>query len=306
MSNIINCKAIRDKYIEEIKQKDLTGCTVAFVQLGENPASNTYVRNKKKLCEEVGIEVEHYQLSENTTEEQLLATIDMLNRCSVITGMLVQLPLPSHIDENKVINAIDPNKDIDGFSDYHKGKLLNGDKDAILPCTPKGIMTILKEEGIDLKGKNVVVVGRSNIVGKPLTAAMINAGATVTCCNSNTDLNRLLIHISTCDIFISAIGKANYWNLNIFEEILNERKLLLKYVPDEYRDTFFTSICPVAIDVGINKDENNKLCGDIDKELYPYFKRVTSVPGGVGVVTTLTVVSNIIKLYENKHKKEVI
>lgn len=291
MSNIINCKAIRDKYIEEIKQKDLTGCTVAFVQLGENPASNTYVRNKKKLCEEVGIEVEHYKLSENTTEEQLLATIDMLNRCSVITGILVQLPLPSHIDENKVINAIDPNKDIDGFSDYHKGKLLNGDKDTILPCTPKGIMTILKEEGIDLKGKNVVIVGRSNIVGKPLTAAMINEGATVTCCNSKTDREFLTDLIFSADIFISAIGKANYFN----EKFFLDNRMLPEYLEDT-----------IAIDVGINKDENNKLCGDIDKELYPYFKKVTSVPGGVGVVTTLTVVSNIIKLYENKHKKEVI
>lgn len=287
MSNIINCKAIRDKYIEEIKQKDLTGCTVAFVQVGENQASNVYVRNKKKLCEEVGIEVEHYQLSENTTEEQLLATIDMLNRCSVITGILVQLPLPSHIDENKVINAIDPNKDIDGFSDYHKGKLLNGDKDAILPCTPKGIMTILKEEGIDLKGKNVVVVGRSNIVGKPLTAAMINDSATVTCCNSKTDREFLTDLIFSADIFISAIGKANYFN----EKFFLDNRMLPEYLEDT-----------IAIDVGINKDENNKLCGDIDKELYPYFKKVTSVPGGVGVVTTLTVVSNIVELFERNKR----
>ena len=287
MSNIINCKAIRDKYIEEIKQKDLTGCTVAFVQVGENQASNTYVRNKKKLCEEVGIEVEHYQLSENTTEEQLLATIDMLNRCSVITGMLVQLPLPSHIDENKVINAIDPNKDIDGFSDYHKGKLLNGDKDAMLPCTPKGIMTILKEEGIDLKGKNVVIVGRSNIVGKPLTAAMINEGATVTCCNSKTDREFLTDLIFSADIFISAIGKANYFN----EKFFLDNRMLPEYLEDT-----------IAIDIGINRDKNNKLCGDIDKELYPYFKKVTSVPGGVGVMTTLTVVSNIVELFERNKK----
>lgn len=287
MSNIINCKAIRDKYIEEIKQKDLTGCTVAFVQVGENQASNVYVRNKKKLCEEVGIEVEHYHLSENTTEEQLLATIDMLNRCSVITGILVQLPLPSYIDENKVINAIDPNKDIDGFSDYHKGKLLNGDKDAILPCTPKGIMTILKEEGIDLKGKNVVVVGRSNIVGKPLTAVMINESATVTCCNSKTDREFLTDLIFSADILISAIGKANYFN----EKFFLDNRMLPEYLEDT-----------IAIDIGINRDENNKLCGDIDKELYPYFKKVTSVPGGVGVMTTLTVVSNIVELFERNKR----
>lgn len=283
MSNIINCKAIRDKYIEEIKQKDLIGCTVAFVQLGENPASNTYVRNKKKLCEEVGIEVEHYHLSENITEEQLLATIDMLNGCSVITGIMCQLPLPAHIDENKVINAIDPNKDIDGFSDYHKGKLLNGDKDVILPCTPKGIMTILKEEGIDLKGKNIVIVGRSNIVGKPLTAAMINESATVTCCNSKTDREFLTDLIFSADIFISAIGKANYFN----EKFFLDNRMSPEYLEDT-----------IAIDVGINRDENNKLCGDIDKELYPYFKKVTSVPGGVGVTTQMSVVSNIVELFE--------
>ncbi|WP_297994017.1 bifunctional 5,10-methylenetetrahydrofolate dehydrogenase/5,10-methenyltetrahydrofolate cyclohydrolase [uncultured Clostridium sp.] len=291
MDNIINCKSIRDEYIKKIKEKDLKGCTVAFVQVGENQASNIYVRNKIKLCKEVGIEVEHYHLSEDTTEYQLLTTIDMLNKCNVITGIMVQLPLPKHIDENKIINAINPNKDIDGFSDYHKGKLLNGDKDAMLPCTPKGIMAILKEEGIDLKGKNVVIVGRSNIVGKPLTVAMINESATVTCCNSKTDRKFLTNLIFSSDIFISAIGKANYFN----EKFFLDNRMLPEYLEDT-----------IAIDVGINKDENNKLCGDIDKELYPYFKRVTSVPGGVGVVTTLTVVSNIIKLYENKHKKEVI
>ena len=287
MSNIINCKAIRDKYIEEIKQKDLTGCTVAFVQVGENQASNVYVRNKKKLCEEVGIEVEHYKLSENTTEEQLLATIDMLNKCSVITGIMVQLPLPKHIDENKVINTIDPNKDIDGFHVVNKGKVVIGDESGIIAATPKGIMTILKEEGIDLKGKNVVVVGRSNIVGKPLTAAMINESATVTCCNSKTDREFLTDLIFSADIFISAIGKANYFN----EKFFLDNRMLPEYLEDT-----------IAIDVGINKDENNKLCGDIDKELYPYFKKVTSVPGGVGVVTTLTVVSNIVELFERNKR----
>lgn len=302
MSNIINCKAIRDKYIEEIKQKDLTGCTVAFVQLGENPASNTYVRNKKKLCEEVGIEVELYHLSENITEEQLLATIDMLNKCSAITGVMVQLPLPKHIDENKVINAIDPNKDIDGFHVVNKGKVVIGDESGIIAATPKGIMTILKEEGIDLKGKNVVVVGRSNIVGKPLVSLLINEGCTVICCNSKTPMGYLKKYISDCDIFISAIGQANYWNLDKFNGTLEHRELLKKYAPEEYKDTFFTGICPVAIDIGINRDENNKLCGDIDKELYPYFKKVTSVPGGVGVMTTLTVVSNIVELFERNKR----
>lgn len=241
------------------------------------------MKNKKKLCEEVGIEVEHYQLSENTTEEQLLATINMLNRCSVITGVMCQLPLPAHIDENKVINAIDPNKDIDGFHVVNKGKVVIGDESGIIAATPKGIMTILKEEGIDLKGKNAVVVGRSNIVGKPLVSLLINEGATVTCCNSKTEKELLALHIANSDIFISAIGQINYFN----GEFFGEYGLNMSY----FKDT-------ICIDVGINKDENNKLCGDIDKELYPYFKKVTSVPGGVGVTTQMSVVSNIVELFE--------
>lgn len=289
MNNIINCKAIRDKYIEEYKQKDLTGCTVAFVQLGSISSSNIYVRNKKKLCEEVGIEVEHYHLSEDTKEEQLLATIDMLNKCSAITGIMVQLPLPSHIDENKVINAINPDKDIDGFHIHNKGKVVIGDESGIVAATPKGIMTILKEEEIDLKGKNVVIVGRSNIVGKPLVNLMINEGATVTCCNSKTDKELLALHAANSDVFISAIGQANYFNRDFFEqyEMLDRRY---------FRDT-------IAIDVGINRDEEGKLCGDIDRELYPYFKRITSVPGGVGLTTQLSVVSNIVELFERNKSK---
>ena len=169
MNNIINCKQIRDKYIEEIKKQNIKGCCVAFIQLGENPASTTYVRNKVKLCEEVGIEVEHYKLSENTTQEQLVATIQMLNKCSQIHGIMVQLPLPSHINEEAVINVIDPIKDIDGFTHVNKGKLMVGDSTGMIPCTPKGIMTIFKEENIDLKGKKVVIVGRSNIVGSQLS-----------------------------------------------------------------------------------------------------------------------------------------
>ena len=284
MSNIIDCKQIREDRINELKQKDLKGCTVAFVQVGDNPASNVYVRNKIKLCEEVGIEVEHYHLSENTAEEQLLTTIEMLNKCSIITGIMVQLPLPKHIDENKVINAIDPNKDIDGFHHINKGKLMSGDKTAIIPCTPKGIMTILDKEGIDLKGKNVVVVGRSNIVGKPLVNLLINKGATVTCCNSKTQEGKMLVDIQDCDIFISAMDKPDYFNLD-----------------NLYGDCLYDTI---AIDVGIIRCEDGKLHGNISKSLYPYFKRVTSVPNGVGVTTVMSVIENIVELYErNKLNK---
>ena len=278
MSNIINCKQIREDRINELKQKDLKGCTVAFVQLGDNPVSNVYVGNKIKLCKEVGIEVEHYHLSENTAEEQLLTTIEMLNKCSIITGIMVQLPLPKHIDENKVINAIDPNKDIDGFHHMNKGKLMNGDEDAIIPCTPKGIMTILDKEGVDLKGKNVVVVGRSNIVGKPIVNLLINKGATVTCCNSNTQEGKMLVDIQDCDIFITAMNKPDFFNLNNLQ--------------GEFLDDI------IAIDVGIIKCEDGKLHGNISKELYPYFKRVTSVPNGVGVTTVMSVIENIVELFE--------
>ena len=280
MSNIINCKQIREDRIKELKQKDLKGCTVAFVQVGDNPASNVYVKNKIKLCEEVGIEVEHYKLSENTTEEQLLTTIEMLNKCSIITGIMVQLPLPKHIDENKVINTIDPNKDIDGFHHMNKGKLMNGDEDAIIPCTPKGIMTILNKEGVDLKGKNVVVVGRSNIVGKPLVNLLINKGATVTCCNSKTSEGKMIVDIQDCDVLITAMDKPDYFNLN-----------------NLYGYCLYDTI---AIDVGIIRYEDGKLHGNISKSLYPYFKRVTSVPNGVGVTTVMSVIENIVELYERK------
>lgn len=294
MSNIIDCKKIREDRIKELKKKNLKGCTVAFVQVGDNPASNVYVRNKIKLCEEVGIEVEHYKLSENTTEEQLLTAIEMLNKCSIITGIMVQLPLPKHIDENKVINAIDPNKDIDGFHHTNKGKLMNGDESAIIPCTPKGVMTILDKEGIDLKGKNVVVVGRSNIVGKPLVNLLINKGATVTCCNSSTNKDVLWKQIINCDIFITAIGQVKYFNKNFFKKS-KDSELQLGIC----RTLLGNMIC---IDVGINRDEEGKLCGDIDRELYPCFKRVTSVPNGVGITTVMSVIENIVHLYERNKK----
>lgn len=286
MSNIINCKEIREKELEKLKEKDLSNCAVAFIQVGNNPASNVYVRNKIKLCEELGIEVIHYELIEKIKEEDLLDVIDDLNNDDSITGIMVQLPLPDHIREEIVIDAIAPEKDIDGFTTVNKGKLMVGANDAIIPCTPKGILTILEHESVDLKGKDVVIVGRSNIVGKPLANLLINKGATVTVCNSNTPLYKIGYAIDNCDIFISAIGKANYWN---------SYRLDGSYLEDT-----------IAIDVGINRDEEGKLCGDIDKSTYDMFKKVTSVPGGVGVMTVLEVIRNIIELYErNKDDREI-
>lgn len=279
---IINCKEIREKEISKIKETYKGGCKVVFIQIGENPASNVYVRNKINLCKEVGIEVKHIQGNEETSQEALINSIKRFNLDKDIHGIMVQLPLPEHISEEAVINAIAPEKDIDGFTTINKGKLMIGDKDAIVPCTPKGIMTILEHENIDLQGKNVVVVGRSNIVGKPLANLMINAGATVTVCNSKTDINTLRMNIANSDVFVSAIGSANYFNKEMFE--------------------FFKLKNTIAIDVGINRDNEGKLCGDIDKELYDEFKAVTSVPGGVGVMTVLEVIKNSIECYERCKK----
>ena len=279
---IINCKEIREKEIAKIKETYKGGCKVVFIQIGENPASNVYVRNKINLCKEVGIEVKHIQGDEETSQEALINSIKIFNLDKDIHGIMVQLPLPEHISEEAVINAIAPEKDIDGFTTINKGKLMISDKDAIIPCTPKGIMTILEHQGIDLNGKFVTIVGRSNIVGKPLANLMINAGATVTVCNSKTDEIILNCLIASSDIFISAIGKANHFNKNMFE--------------------FYRLDNTIAIDVGINRDNEGKLCGDIDKELYDSFKDVTSVPGGVGVMTVLEVIKNSIECYERSKK----
>ena len=281
---IIDCKKIREEIKQELKKKDLSKIKGIFIQVGDNQASNLYVNNKCKLCKELGIDYEHMKLDENVSEEELLNIIDMLNKTKCVTGIMVQLPLPKHISEEKVINAIDPNKDIDGFTNVNKGKLMIGDETGIIPCTPKGIITVLEHENIDVEGKNVVIVGRSNIVGKPLAQLLINKGATVTVCNSKTDRDKLKELILDSDIFISAIGQANHFNLNFFEDLTLSNNV-------------FKNI--TAIDVGINRDENNKLCGDISKNMYDYFQYVTSSPGGIGLLTVLEVVGNLIKCGEN-------
>mgnify|MGYP004599353227 CR=1 FL=1 len=280
---IINCKEIRDKEIAKIKETYKGGCKVAFIQVGENPASSVYVRNKIKLCKEVGIEVDNIHFGENVSEKGLIKYIQFLNKNKCIHGVMVQLPLPVHINEQAVINAIASEKDIDGFTAVNKGKLMLSDESALIPCTPKGIMTILKHQEVELEGKNVVIVGRSNIVGKPLAQLMINKGATVTVCNSKTSKYLLKYLISTSDIFISAIGQANYFNYETLDVYLSDT---------------------IAIDVGINRDSDGKLCGDIDKELYDEFKAATSVPGGVGLITVLEVIRNSIECYKRHMEKK--
>lgn len=282
---ILNCKDIRGKEIERIKmEEDLTGCKAVFVQVGENPASDVYVRNKIKLCEEVGIDVKHIHFSEAISEQELVDFIVTMNLDDSIHGIMVQLPLPKHINEDRIINVISPLKDLDGFTHVNKGKLMVGDETAMVACTPAGIMDILDHIGEDVKGKNVVIVGRSNIVGKPLAQLLINRGATVTVCNSSTPKKVVATNIACSEIFISAIGIANYFNKEFFDEQLNlgSESMLAK----------------VAIDVGINRDENNKLCGDISRDLYDKFEVITPVPGGVGIMTVLNVIKNIIRCYK--------
>lgn len=276
---MIDCKKIREGIKEDLKKQDLSKIRGVFIQVGDNLASNVYVRNKCTLCNELGIKHTYLKLDENISEEELLNIIHKLNKIKCVTGIMVQLPLPKHISEEKIINTIDPNKDIDGFTNVNKGKLMIGDETGIIPCTPKGIMTILEHENINVEGKNVVIVGRSNIVGKPLAQLLINKGATVTVCNSRTNRGVLKQHIINSDIFVSVIGQTNYFDEDFFEEC----------VVGDFSDI-------VAIDVGINRDENNKLCGDISKDMYGVFKKITPVPGGVGVMTVLELVRNLIKL----------
>lgn len=276
----LDCKKIRESIVDSLKKHDLSDCTAVFIQIGDHYASNTYVNNKVNLCEKLGIKVTYVRFEETIEEEKLIEFIEKINENDDINGIMVQLPLPRHINEVNIINAIDPIKDIDGFTNVNKGKLMINDKSAIIPCTPKAIMTIIESQNIDLKGKNIVIAGRSNIVGKPLAQLMINNGATVTVCNSNTSTEVLLNHISNADIFISAIGKANYFNEDFCNSILNKN----------LKKCF-------AIDVGINRDSDNKLVGDISKDMHDYFGLVTPVPGGVGVMTVLEVIRNIIKCY---------
>lgn len=279
---ILNCKEIRDKEIERIKiVEELNDCRVVFIQVGNNQASDVYVRNKIKLCNEVGIDVKHIKF-DDISEQKLVDFIYTLNSDDSIHGIMVQLPLPEHINENNIINAINETKDLDGFSYMNKGKLVSDNKMGLVPCTPSGIIDILDYINFKYKGSKAIIVGRSNIVGKPISQLLINKGCTVTVCNSNTDIDYMKELISNSDLFISAIGVSNYFNKDFFKDI-------------DLKDV-------VAIDVGINRDSDNKLCGDISRELYDDFKAITSVPGGVGIMTVLNVIKNIIKCY-NINKK---
>lgn len=278
MAQIIDGKLISTQIKDELKQKaaeykaDGVNICLCVIQVGDNPASTTYVRNKKKGCEYIGIDSLSYELPEETTEEELLKLIDDLNKDKKVNGILVQLPLPKHIDEDKVIKAIDPKKDVDGFHPESVGALCIGQK-GFVSCTPAGIIQLLKRSNIEIAGKECVVLGRSNIVGKPMSILMLRENATVTIAHSKT--KNLKEVCKRADILIVAIGKPLFVN-------------------SEY-----VKAGAVVIDVGINRDENNKLCGDVDyADVFDKCSYITPVPGGVGPMTIAMLLNNCIESVE--------
>jgi len=259
--------------VDEIKANGKRVPGLAVVLVGEDPASKVYVGSKIKTCEYLGFHSKKYLLSEDVSEEELLDLILKLNEDETIDGILVQLPLPKHISEEKVIDTIAPNKDVDGFGTENMGKILIGKNDGFIPCTPNGILELLDMYNIELSGKDVTVVGRSNIVGKPIAALLINRSATVTVCHSRT--KNLTEKLQKADIIIAAVGIPKF----IKKEMIKKGS--------------------VIIDVGINRDENGKLCGDIDfKDVEEKVGAITPVPGGVGPMTIAMLMKNTLKSFE--------
>ncbi len=279
-SAIINGKEIgqeiRNSVAERVTRLKEQGLTpgLAVVLVGDNQASATYVRNKQKSCEAIGMFSELIKLPEETTQEALLAQIELLNNREDIHGILVQLPLPKHIDEDTVIATIAVEKDVDGFSPVSVGKMMLG-QETFLPCTPFGVMKLLEYSGIEIAGKHAVIVGRSHIVGKPMGQLLLQKDATVTYTHSKTP--NLPAFTKQADILIAAVGRANF----ITKEHVKEGA--------------------VVIDVGINRDENNKLCGDVNfSEVDGIASHITPVPGGVGPMTITMLLFNTVQAAENK------
>lgn len=250
--------ALRAELKEKVAELD-TKIGLAVVLIGEDPASQVYVRNKIKGCEEVGIQSYAYYLPTNVTQEEVLSLLDTLNMDDKINGILVQLPLPKHLDESVILKRISPKKDVDGFCDEAIGALAKGDP-TVISCTPYGVMKLLEREGISVAGKKAVVIGRSNIVGKPMAMLLLNANATVTVCHSKTQNLKEICR--DADILVAAIGKAKF----VTEDMVKDGA--------------------VVIDVGINRNENGKLCGDVDFDsVKDKVSFITPVPGGVGPMT---------------------
>lgn len=277
MTIILDGKKLRDKIFENLKQK-LNNMsekpTLAVILVGDDPASQIYVKNKKKTAENLGINSIVINYPSNISEKILLDKIQELNNDNKITAILVQLPLPKHIDKFKIIDAIAPEKDVDGLTPYNSGKLFSGEEPYVYPCTPKGILLLLDEYNIELAGKHVVVIGRSNLVGKPVAQMLLNRNATVTMCHSHT--KNLSDITKTADIVVSAVGK----------NIIGEKML--------------KSDC-VVVDVGIFKDVNGKICGDVDfasaSKIAAY---ISPVPGGVGPMTIASLMLNTVELADSK------
>ncbi len=273
MAQIINGKEVSSSVKAEVAKetaflKDEKGLKVglAVVIVGNNPASRVYVNSKKKACEEVGFQSYEYALDESTTQEQLLDLVDVLNRDSKVNGILVQLPLPKHIDETAIINAISPEKDVDAFHPFNVGKIMIGEY-SFLPCTPAGVMELIASTGTDITGKNCVVVGRSNIVGKPMAMLLLHKNGTVTICHSKT--KNLADVTRSADILVVAVGRPNFVTGDMIKE------------------------GAVVIDVGMNRLENGKLCGDVEFESAERKASfITPVPGGVGPMTIAMLMKN--------------
>lgn len=276
MAQIISGKTVSAEVREKIKQEtaaliesDGIHPGLAVILVGNDPASQVYVRNKQRACEELGFNPFEYKLSENTTQEQLLDLISVLNKDPKVHGILVQLPLPDHLDEQSVLYSISPEKDVDAFHPLNVGKIMIGSYN-FLPCTPAGVMELIDWAGIEVSGKNCVVVGRSNIVGKPMSMLLLQRSGTVTICHSKT--KNLKEICANADILVVAIGKPKFITGDMVKE------------------------GAVVIDVGINRDESGKLCGDVDFEsVEPKAGWITPVPGGVGPMTITMLMKNTLR-----------
>lgn len=272
MAKLIDGKQISAQVKDECRErvaKEGLDVTLAVIQVGNDPASTVYVGNKKKACEYIGIHSLSYELPQETTEEELLALVEKLNQDENVHGILVQLPLPAHINEDKVIETISPGKDVDGFHPQSVGVLSIG-QPGFVSCTPAGVIQLLKRSGVKIDGSECVIVGRSNIVGKPMAMLMLRENATVTVCHSHTeDLKEVT---KRADILIVAIGKPKF--------------ITKEYVKDG----------AVVIDVGIHRNEDNKLCGDVDfADVEPVASAITPVPGGVGPMTIAMLMNNCVE-----------
>ena len=281
MAQIIDGKKIsqeiKDEIKEQVAQLKAEGREVclAVIQVGNNPASTVYVGNKKKACVYTGITSLAYELPEETTEEELLQKIEELNQDKKVNGILVQLPLPKHMDEDKIIEAISPAKDVDGFHPVNVGALSIG-KDGFISCTPYGIIQLLKRSGTEIDGKNCVIIGRSNIVGKPMAQLLLRENGTVTIVHSHT--KNLKEITAQADIVVAAIGKANYITADYIKE------------------------GAVVIDVGINRNENGKLCGDVNfAQVSEKASAITPVPGGVGPMTIAMLMQNCLEAFRRQN-----